>query len=301
MLMSLELRNVSYQYRGGSIRGRHKKASADTPAALRDVSLAIKEGEMIAVAGRSGSGKSTLLQLLKGFLQPTGGSLLLGGLDPWKERAPERFDDIGLVFQYPEHQLFARTVLDDIGFGPRARWGKADKNRVTDAVMQAMMSMDLVAGEYGHRSPLELSGGEKRRVALAGVLALEPKLLLLDEPTAGLDWPSREALFTLLHGLRQERGLCVIWVSHQMTEMLAHANRLLWLDQGRLVRDGSPASILSDADFLERMGMRIPECFSLRDRLAAAGFRELHNPWDAASFAESLIRGRETHESKGEV
>jgi energy-coupling factor transport system ATP-binding protein len=285
--MQIQLNDVSFSY-GKQMSRKRDKLSA--PTALHHINLSFGESEMIAVTGRSGSGKTTLLHLLKGFLKPTAGVVRVQGLDPWQQHTPEVFDQMGLVFQYPEHQLFAATVFDDIAFGLRSRYGKHNKDGITAAVTEAMDRVGLDAGTYADRSPFELSGGEKRKAALAGVFALKPKVLLLDEPTAGLDLHARQAFFDLLNDLRKEMGMTVLWVSHQLSEVLAHATRLVWLDGGRLIKDGIVMDILSDSSFLSSMGISLPESLSLRQRLISVGFRGLHRPWDAAQLTEELVR-----------
>jgi energy-coupling factor transport system ATP-binding protein len=287
--MQIQLNDVSFTY-NKQVSGKLDKLT--TPPALHPIQLSFGDSEMIAVAGRSGSGKTTLLHLLKGLLKPSGGVLSVQGRDPWQERTPDVFNEIGLVFQYPEHQLFAATVFDDIAFGPRSRYGKQNKDAVNASVTEAMERVELDFRTYADRSPFELSGGEKRKVAIAGVLALKPKVLLLDEPTAGLDLHARQALFNLLQDLRKETGMTVIWVSHQLPEVLTHAKRLLWLDGGRLVKDGDAMNILSDPSFLKGMGMTMPESLSLRERLLSIGFSGLHRPWDTVQMADELLRQR---------
>ncbi|AET61239.1 putative cobalt ABC transporter ATPase [Paenibacillus terrae HPL-003] len=249
--MQIELNDVSFTY-----NKRRKNKPAVGPFVLEHIQLIVKSGEMLAVAGKSGSGKSTFIQLLKGFLIPSEGAVLLDGIDPHFSRGPELFDRVGFIFQYPEHQLFSATVFDDIAFGLQsANLTAAEKEA---KVRRAMESVQLDFTEFKDRSPFELSGGEKRRVAIAGVIVLEPKILILDEPTAGLDLQSRTALFGLLHDLNREQGITVLWVSHQLEEILEQASRLIVLKEGRFLADGPPAKLLSDPQLLEVFGWEEP-------------------------------------------
>lgn len=230
----------------------------DLPApVLRGADLAIRPGELVAIAGRSGAGKSTLVSIVKGLLRPTVGSVRVrtgdgsAARDPWALRTPELFDPIGYLFQHPEHQLFAPTVREDVGFGLRAaRLGKDEERRRVDAQLRRV---GLDPDEFGDRSPFELSGGQQRKVALAGVLVTEPRVLILDEPTAGLDKPSRDTLFEILARLRAD-GLGVLWVSHRLEEIFAHAGRLIVLADGRVLADGDPAELLAARRLRAAMG-----------------------------------------------
>lgn len=261
--MRIELKDVSYAY--GPKRNKRKP---EGPRILDRIELVIEPGETVALAGRSGSGKSTLLQLIKGFLEPAEGSLLLDGTAPYAAKRPELFDRIGYIFQYPEHQLFARTVREDIAFGLRSR--KLSEEETDIKVREAMQAVGLDYEVYAERSPFELSGGEKRRAAIAGVIVLEPEVLILDEPTAGLDLPSRQGLFRLLERLNRT-GTTILWVSHQLEEILAHAPRLLVLSGNRLLADGRPAELLSDPRVLEPLGWVEPEALAVSRLLASLG------------------------------
>lgn len=266
--MRIELKNVSFAYGGYGKRRRKKEASSSVPAVLREIWLTIDKGEMLAVAGKSGSGKSTFTQLLKGFLSPTEGELLLDGVNPHTAKRPDRFDRVGYIFQYPEHQLFAATVFEDIAFGLQHAGLTPEAKEVK--VRAAMTAVGLDYDAFASRSPFELSGGEKRRVAIAGVIVLEPDVLILDEPTAGLDLPSRQALFELLHRLNRENGMTILWVSHQLDEILEHASRLIALKDGRFLADGHPARLLSDPQLLAAFGWEEPPALAIRRMLGSA-------------------------------
>lgn len=271
--MRLTLDRVSYAYRKGESH------------AVRDVTLSVEPGEFLAVAGRSGSGKSTLVQLMKGLLLPTSGQVLIDGEAP----APERFDQVGLVFQYPEHQLFAPSVLDDVAFGPRQQGLPAGEAEAR--VQRAMAGVGLPFEQYRDRNPFELSGGERRRVAIAGVLALEPMVLIADEPTAGLDLRGRRALFTLLEDLRRRQGKTVVVVTHRLEEVLPHATRLLVMDRGRVVSDGAPAEVLGTGSHNPGTGEPL-DALVLRERLGQKGWPTAAPPWDIEAVAAELLAHR---------
>lgn len=232
----------AYASHGRNSRARRRAVLAADPV-LDGVDLTVSPGELVAVAGRSGAGKSTLISILKGLVEPLRGVVEVGGQDPWSTRRPELFDPIGYVFQHPEHQLFAASVRADVAFGLRAAGPTGDE--VARRVDEQLRRLGLDPDEVGDRNPFELSGGQQRRVAFAGVLVTDPQVLVLDEPTAGLDAPSRDALFKILHDARA-RGLCVLWVSHRLEEILDHAERLVVLDEGRVVADDRPAALLAD-------------------------------------------------------
>ncbi|WP_438434305.1 energy-coupling factor ABC transporter ATP-binding protein [Gorillibacterium sp. sgz500922] len=297
--MEIALNEVSFSYAAAKKRA---KAGVELPWVLRDLSVEVRSGEMLAIAGRSGSGKSTFLQLLKGFHVPTRGQVLLGGTDPHQARQPERFDRIGFIFQYPEHQLFANTVFDDIAFGLRSR--KLPAAEVEQRVRRAMEAVELDYETFRSRSPFELSGGEKRRAAIAGVVVLEPEVLILDEPTAGLDLQARRALFRLLGSLRENRGTTVIWVSHQLEEILEYAPRLVALADGRFLADGEPRRLLTDPGLLAAFGWEEPLALALsrllrefgdeaesalRERADAGGAGWTPTPEEAADAIAALL------------
>ncbi|WP_028562532.1 ATP-binding cassette domain-containing protein [Paenibacillus pinihumi] len=265
--MQIKLDRVSFTY---GKRSRNKPPAG--PYVLKQLDLTIESGEMLAIAGKSGSGKSTFLQLLKGFLAPSEGTVLLDGVNPHQARRPELFDKVGFIFQYPEHQLFSTTVFDDIAFGLQSA-GLADEEKEA-RVRQAMAAVQLDYEAFKDCSPFELSGGEKRRVAIAGVVVLEPEVLILDEPTAGLDLQSRTALFDLLHAMNREQGITVMWVSHQLEEILEHATRLIALKEGTFLADGHPHSLLSDPVLLEAFGWEEPPALVVSRLLQELGMIE---------------------------
>ncbi|MDD7379683.1 MAG: energy-coupling factor transporter ATPase [Succiniclasticum sp.] len=263
--MSIKVDHISYTYMPGAPYEKE---------ALKEISLEIKKGEFIAVIGHTGSGKSTLVQHFNGLLHPTKGQVSLDGVDlagKTKEARAAR-NKIGMVFQYPEQQLFAETVYEDIAFGPK-NMGlpyKEIKERVTDAMRFVGLDFETFAG----RSPFSLSGGQMRRVAMAGVVAMNPDYLILDEPSAGLDPGVREAIFEEIMALYKKRKIGIIMVTHSMEEAARFANRLLVVSDGRIILDGKPGEIfLKEKKKLLDVGMDIPEVYKLADALRARGLR----------------------------
>ena len=270
--MPIELKNLTHTYSEGS---------AFQATAIRDVNLTIEDGEFIAVVGHTGSGKSTLVQHLNGLLKPAGGQVLIDGEDlnaPGADRRRIR-QKVGLVFQYPEYQLFEETVARDIAFGPKNLGLSAEE---TDArVRRAMAHVHLDYDEYAERSPFELSGGQMRRVAIAGVLAMEPKVLILDEPTAGLDPRGRDRILGMIRDLHAEGGVTVIMVSHSMDDVARLATRLVVMSRGQLVATGTPREIFRQREMMERIGLGVPEAAQLCGKLRARGLplpEDLYTP-----------------------
>ena len=264
--MSIEIESLSYTY------------MEDTPlsyTALHDVSLTIAEGSFTAIAGETGAGKSTLMQLIGGLLVPTAGRVSVDGVSLHgkskreKEEARTARFRVGMVFQYPEYQLFEETVYEDIAFGPRNQ-GLTDEN-VAARVKEAMEHVHLSDG-YRDRSPFALSGGERRRVAIAGVLALAPRYLVLDEPAAGLDPRGREALLAMLTMLHRERGVTIVLVSHSMEDILRVADHMVILAGGRVIGEGEPRVLFQQDDLLARAALAAPHLLRLGRKLEAAGY-----------------------------
>ena len=255
----LEVKNLHYVY------------SAGTPfehVALEDVSFAVKPGELIGVIGHTGSGKSTLMQHMNGLLKPTSGSVLLDGKDIWSDKKLTRQCRfrVGLVFQYPEYQLFEETVYRDIAFGPKNMG--LDKEEIDRRVREAAGFVGLTEAQL-NVSPFDLSGGQKRRVAIAGVIAMEPELLILDEPTAGLDPSGREEILGNIEAYRKAKNAAVMMVSHSMSDVARLTDRILVMNHSRLVMDGTPSEVFAHADELLEMGLDVPDvtrvCMRLRE------------------------------------
>ena len=256
----LEIKNLTHTYGIGTPFRR---------SAVEDVSFAVEQGEFLGIIGHTGSGKSTLIQHLNGLLKPTSGQILLDGKDIWAE--PKKIRSVrfqvGLVFQYPEYQLFEETVYKDISFGPRNQ-GKTGE-ALDHAVREAARLVGL-RDEQLEKSPLELSGGQKRRVALAGVLAMEPKVLVLDEPTAGLDPAGRENLMANIREYHRHKNATILLVSHSMDEIAQNVDRILVLKSAHILMSGTPAEIFTRAEELLSAGLDVPQitrvAMSLRDR-----------------------------------
>ena len=247
--------------------------SKDTPyehVALDDVSIEIEKGAFVGLIGHTGSGKSTLIQHLNGLLKPTAGKIYVGGEDIWadpKDIRRFRFK-VGLVFQYPEHQLFEETVRKDIAFGSK-NMGLSEEEierRVLDAARFTGLTED-----YLEKSPFELSGGEKRRVAIAGVLAMEPEVLILDEPTAGLDPKGREHILSEIKAYHERRGATIILVSHSMEDVARFASHVLIMDHGKAAMYGKTREVFSRVDELVELGLEVPQISRVFARLRADG------------------------------
>lgn len=259
--MKLKLEEVSFVYEAG------------TPmevTALYPLSLEIQSGEVLAIVGATGSGKSTLIQLMNGLNKPTSGKVFCDGEDIFGEQYDRRSlrGRVGLVFQYPEYQLFEETVLKDICFGPKNQ-GLPEEACIARA--RAAMQVVGLDESYEKRSPFDLSGGEKRRAAIAGVLAMEPQILILDEPTAGLDPEGRTELLRELMSLREEKGLGIVMVSHSMEDVAMLADRIIVLSHGHLVREGTPREVFRDEKTLNEAGLALPSVCRVLHRLKERG------------------------------
>lgn len=230
--------------------------------ALRGVTLQVRTGEILGIIGPTGSGKSTLIQHFNGLLRPTAGMVRVGGADIWAPGADRRRarQQIGLVFQFPEYQLFEETVRKDVAYGPRNLGVQAEE--IPIRVEAALLQVGLDPERFGERSPFTLSGGEMRRVALAGVLAMRPRVLVLDEPTAGLDPRGKEELLERIEALHRQ-GLTVALVTHNMDEVARLAGRVVVLHEGRLVAEGTPREIFARAEDLRRWGLGLPQAAQL--------------------------------------
>ena len=278
----IEFQNVSFTYEPVSQKQRRKSAVAKegkqadwgrSPAeywALKDLSFSVLEGEVLGIAGHTGSGKSTLIQLANGLLKPTEGTVVVNGHSiADKHAAQEARRNVGVVFQYPENQLFAATVFDDVAFGPRNLGYSADQ--VEQSVRHAMEMVHLNLDELRDRSPFALSGGQQRRVAFAGVLAMNPHTLVLDEPVAGLDPRAKARFLALLAELHEEQGLTIVIVSHNMDDLAETCDRILVLNEGRLFALGEPACVFADEQRLKSVGLGVPHAAHMANRLARIG------------------------------
>ena len=261
--MSIAVEHVSYVYMAGS---------PYETRALSDISLSIGNGEFAALIGHTGSGKSTLVQHLNGLLAPTEGRVLVDGVDLHEKGADRRAVRlrVGLVFQYAENQLFEETVARDVAFGPKNLGLSPEETDLR--VRRAMNLVSLPYEKYAGRSVFELSGGQMRRAAIAGVLAMEPEVLVLDEPCAGLDPRGRQDILSLIRRLHDELGKTIIMVSHSMDDVANLAERVIVMDHGRIAMDGSPREVFSRAAELTGMGLDVPAVSRLAEALRARGF-----------------------------
>ena len=282
----LEVRNLSHIY---------SKGTPFEHTALREISFAVEPGEFIGIIGHTGSGKSTLMQHLNGLLKPTDGSVFLDGKDIWTDKKITRQSRfrVGLVFQYPEYQLFEETVYKDIAFGPKNMGLKPDE--IDRRVREAAGFVGLTE-EQLQVSPFDLSGGQKRRVAIAGVIAMEPEVLILDEPTAGLDPEGREEILCNIESYRRAKNATIMMVSHSMNDMARLTDRLLVLNHGALALDGTPKEVFTHAEKMMEMGLDIPEVTRIFLKLKESGLPvEPVYTLQQAVDALCAIRGGDIH------
>ena len=239
--------------------------------ALRGISLSIDAGEFVGIIGPTGSGKSTLIQHFNGLLRPTNGRVRVDGVDLADRRADLKQirQRVGLLFQYPEHQLFEETVFEDVAFGPRNLG--LDEDEVHERVIEALALVGIDPDRFGRRSPFSLSGGEMRRVAIAGVLAMNPKVLVLDEPAAGLDPQGKIEILGRMRELHAQRGLTVVLITHSMDEAAQMAHRLVVLADGRVAMDGAVREVFQRTEELTTLGLGVPTITDLMYRLRGRG------------------------------
>jgi len=261
--MIIDIRNVNYIY------------NPNTPfekKALNNINIQIDEGEFIGLIGHTGSGKSTLVQNLNGLIKPTSGDIIVDGINLTQKNAnlKEVRQKVGLVFQYPEHQLFEETIYSDIAFGPK-NLGLKDEE-VDLRVKSAMENVGLDFESLKDRSPFELSGGQKRRVAIAGVIAMKPKVLILDEPTAGLDPAGRDEILGGIKRLYEKEKITIVLVSHSMEDIAKLVNRILVMDEGELVMDDIPKEVFKRASELKKIGLGVPQITDFMKQLKSKGF-----------------------------
>ena len=283
-MSAIEIKNLTYVY------------SPKTPfekVALSDINLTIEEGQFVGIVGATGSGKSTLIQHLNGLVKVQDkkkSSVVVNGMSATDKKTLKnlRFE-VGMVFQYPEYQLFADTVEKDVAFGPKNM--KLEKDEIDRRVRRAIEVVGLDYDTFAHRSPFELSGGEKRRVAIAGVIAMEPKILVLDEPVAGLDPQGREEMLALVKKLQKEVSPTVIMVSHNMD-----ADRIVALKDGKLIADGTPKEVFSNRKLIEEAGLDVPCATRISDMLIARG---IDLPRDIISMDELCLKLAEIKAKEG--
>lgn len=260
--MSIRVENLTYIYGAGTALEQY---------ALKNVSFEIPDGQFVGLIGHTGSGKSTLIQHLNGLLRPASGTVYYDGTDIYNEgySLQDLRAKVGLVFQYPEHQLFEADVFSDVCFGPK-NLGLSKK----EIELRAYEALKMVGleDEYFYQSPFDLSGGQKRRAAIAGVIAMKPKVLILDEPTAGLDPKGREEILNLIKKLHEEMGITIILVSHSMDDVADYVERIIVMNHGEVFLDDEPKAVFSHKEELEKIGLAVPTVTEIMSRCAGKGF-----------------------------
>lgn len=272
----------------------YSKGTVQQVAAINDVNLTIEKGELVGVIGHTGSGKSTLISHFNGLLKPDAGKVLVDGTDIWKDKETLRNTrfKVGLCFQYPEYQLFEETVFKDIAFGPKNM--KLSEAEVKERVLRAAEFVG-VKPEHLDKSPFDLSGGEKRRVAIAGVMSMEPEVLIFDEPAAGLDPQGRRELIKLIKDYREQTGSAVVVVSHSMEDIASLADKVIVMNNSRIEMQGTVDEVYSRGEELRRIGLNIPEITEIFLRLRARGFDVPTNVYtveQGAAILKALASGR---------
>ncbi len=293
--MTIEISDLNYIYMEG---GPFEKQ------ALQDVNLTIGDGEFVGIIGHTGAGKSTLIQHLNGLIKPTSGTIRIGDTIITEKGADLKAlrQKVGLVFQYPEHQLFEETVYKDVAYGPKNMGLSQDE--IDERVLEAMTYVGL-SEKYMNRSPFELSGGQKRRVAIAGVLAMRPEILILDEPAAGLDPAGREEILTQIRALYLERKMTVLFVSHSMEDVARAAGRIIVMNRGHVAMDGAPSEIFARAAELRSMGLDVPQITQLFDELKRRGLNIPCSVYTIERAKATLLmllaqQGKQTSPQEGE-
>lgn len=278
--MSIALEHVNYVYSPGTAYEKH---------ALKDVSLEITQGQFVGIIGHTGSGKSTLIQHLNGLIKATSGKILYDGQNIYDEGYDMKKlrSQVGLVFQYPEYQLFEADVLSDVCFGPKNQGVPPE-----ECEKCAKEALDLVGfpEKYYRQSPFELSGGQKRRVAIAGILAMHPKVLVLDEPTAGLDPKGRDEILDQIEHLHRETGMTVILVSHSMEDIAKYVERIIVMNRGEKMLDGTPKEVFSHYKELEKVGLAAPQVTYVMHDLKERGFPVSTDATTIGEAADEIMR-----------
>ena len=278
--MPVEVKNLTHIYMKGTVF-EHK--------ALNDISLRIEDGEFVGLIGHTGSGKSTFIQHLNALLKPTSGNIIVDGTDITEKGVPMKKirQAVGLVFQYPEHQLFEETVYKDVAFGPQ-NLGLSEQE-VAERVKEALDLVGLDFEKLKDVSPFELSGGQKRRVAIAGVLAMKPKVLILDEPTAGLDPKGRDEILGEIKNLHEKQKLTVVLVSHSMEDIANLVDRIIVMSKGQVVLTDTPRNVFKQSELLQSIGLGVPQVTQLSNELKKKGI-EINNCISIDEAYEELLR-----------
>ena len=279
--MSIKIENLTHIY---------MPKSPFEKVALDNVSLEINDGEFVALIGHTGSGKSTLIQHMNGLLKPSSGRIIVDGVDITKDgvKLTDIRKKVGLVFQYPEYQLFEETIEKDIEYGPRNLG--LDQEEITRRVKRSMEMVGLDYETYRHKSPFDLSGGQKRRVAIAGVVAMEPKVLILDEPTAGLDPKGRDDILAQIKTLHDTYKMTIVLVSHSMEDVGKLAERIIVMNKGKVQLEGTPAEVFKEVDTLESIGLAVPQVTYLMRALREKGFNVSDEVYTISKGKEELLR-----------
>ncbi|MDO5518241.1 MAG: energy-coupling factor transporter ATPase [Clostridium sp.] len=288
--MSIKTENLTHIYMPGSPFEK---------IALNNVSVEIKDGEFVALIGHTGSGKSTLIQHFNGLLEATSGKIIVDGVDitDKKIKLTDIRKKVGLVFQYPEYQLFEETIAKDIEFGPR-NLGLSEEE-IKKRVIKSMEMVGLDYETYKDRSPFDLSGGQKRRVAIAGVIAMEPTTLILDEPTAGLDPKGRDDILAQIKKLHDDYHMTIIMVSHSMEDVANIAEHIIVMNHGEVALEGTPASVFKQVDKLESIGLAVPQVTYLVKRLREKGFDISDNIFTIEEAKKALLDIFKMNKTKG--
>ncbi len=284
--MSIEIENLNYTYSAGTVF---------EVLALKDISLTIPDGQFVGIIGHTGSGKSTLVQHLNGLLRATSGDIRVNGESIYSEGYNMKAlrSKVGLVFQYPEYQLFETDVFTDVCFGPKNQ-GLSRK----DAEKRAREAMDAVGLDetYDRVSPFELSGGQKRRAAIAGILAMEPEVLVLDEPTAGLDPKGRDDILDMLDGLHRDRGMTIILVSHSMEDVAKYADRIIVINEGSILMDDVPSGVFARSEEIEAVGLAAPQVSYIMRTLRERGWETGRNVTTIEEAKEEILKALQNKE-----
>lgn len=284
--MPVRMEQVSHTYmQGGPFES----------TAIFNVNLEIRDGEFVGLIGHTGSGKSTLVQHMNGLLKPTEGTVIVNETRIVKDskNLKKVRQQVGLVFQYPEHQLFEETVEKDVAFGPKNLG--LSQEEINERVREALQLVGLPYEEIKDRSPFELSGGQRRRVAIAGVLAMKPDILILDEPTAGLDPSGREEIFREIQALHKEKGFTIVLVSHSMEDVARLVDRIIVMNKGQVALTGTPKEVFARADELKQMGLDVPQITSLMTRLRERGMdvpTDIYTLEQAKDVLRKVLEGR---------
>ncbi|NLK22731.1 MAG: energy-coupling factor transporter ATPase [Clostridiales bacterium] len=288
--MSIKIENLTHIYMPGTPFEK---------VALNNINLTIDKGDFVAVIGHTGSGKSTLIQHINGLMTPTSGSVMVDDIDINKDKANliEIRKKVGIVFQYPEYQLFEETIEKDISFGPKNL--HLSEEEIHERVKSSMEMVELDYKKFKDKSPFDLSGGQKRRVAIAGVIAMKPNVLILDEPTAGLDPKGRDEILDQIKKLHDEYNMTIIIVSHSMEDVAKIANTVVVMNNGEIVLKGTPKEVFKQSDLLESIGLGVPQVTYLMKALKKKGFNVSEDAYTIEQAKEELLKLFSTNSREG--